>query len=93
MYSGASIASELLTPVRLLFVLEADKVSGEIAALDEKYGVTVSALEHDTDQTVLRYQVSEMALKATLLLLGEVHRLGTEGEVGTKNKIPEKERQ
>ena len=93
MYSGASIASELLTPVRLLFVLEADKVSGEIAALDEKYGVTVSALEHDTDQTVLRYQVSEMALKATLLLLGEVHRLGTEGEVGTKNKIPEKGRQ
>lgn len=93
MFSGASIASEILTPIRLLFVLEADKVSDEIAALDEKYGVTVSALEHDTDQTVLRHQVSEMALRATLLLLGEVHRFGPRGEMGVKNNIPDKERQ
>lgn len=73
LFSGASIASELLAPIRLLFVLDAEKLGDQIAELDEQHGVTVSRLEHNSDQNVLRYQISQVALQATLLLLEEVH--------------------
>ena len=72
LFSGASIASELLEPIRLLFVLDSERLNDAISDLDQRHGVTVSFLKHEANERVLRYQISEVALKATLLLLEEV---------------------
>jgi adenylate cyclase len=75
LFSGASIATELLSSVRLLLVLNPEQAPDALSALDRRAGVTVNSLEYDTEHWKLRYQLSEVSLRAALSLLEEVREL------------------
>jgi len=75
LFSGSSIATELLSSVRLLLVLNPEQARDALSALDRRAGVTVNSLEYDTEHWKLRYQLSEVSLRAALSLLEEVREL------------------
>ena len=72
LFSGESIASEILEPIRLLLLLNTDPIEAELAELDSKVGIALSRLEKSADEEQIRWQISEVALKASLTLLPEL---------------------
>jgi len=72
LFSGESIASEILEPVRLLLLLNTDPIEDQLAELDAMVGVALSRLEKSSDEEKIRWQISEVALKASLKLLPEL---------------------
>ena len=72
LFSGESIASEILEPIRLLLLLSTDPIEEEFAELDSKVGIALSRLEKSADEEQIRWQISEVALKASLTLLPEL---------------------
>jgi len=67
-----SIASEILEPIRLLLLLNTGPIEGELAELDAMAGIALSRLEKSSDEEQIRWQISEVALKASLTLLPEL---------------------
>ena len=72
LFSGESIASEILEPIRLLLLLNTDPIEEELAELDALVGIALSRLEKFADEEQIRWQISEVALKASLTLLPEL---------------------
>ena len=72
LFSGESIASEILEPIRLLLLLNTDPIEAELAELDSKEGIALSRLEKSADEEQIRWQISEVALEASLTLLPEL---------------------
>ena len=72
LFSGESIASEILEPIRLLLLLNIDPIEEELAELDAMAGIALSRLEKSADEDQIRWQISEVALKASLTLLPEL---------------------
>ena len=72
LFSGESIASEILEPIRLLLLLNTDPIEAELAELDAMVGIAVSRLEKSADEEQIRWKISEVALKASLTLLPEL---------------------
>jgi hypothetical protein len=72
LFSGESIASEILEPIRLLLLLNTGPIEGELAELDAMAGIALSRLEKSADEEQIRWQISEVALKASLTLLPEL---------------------
>ena len=72
LFSGESIASEILEPIRLLLLLNTDPIEAELAELDSKVGIALSRLEKSADEEQIRWQISEVALNASLTLLPEL---------------------
>jgi hypothetical protein len=72
LFSGESIASEILEPIRLLLLLNTDPIEEELAELDAMVGIALSRLEKSADEEQIRWQISEVALKASLTLLPEL---------------------
>jgi len=72
LFSGESIASEILEPIRLLLLLNTDPIEEELAELDAMVGIALSRLEKSEDEERIRWQISEVALRASLTLLPEL---------------------
>jgi len=72
LFSGESIASERLEPIRLLLLLNTGPIEDELAELDAMEGIALSRLEKSADEEQIRWQISEVVLQASLTLLPEL---------------------